>query len=170
MTYGADCRTPCRVFLSSSCKNRHLPLQRFSFSRTNSGELRSNRTFTRKPSRPRTSNLCSGSVFVQHCVILVTIARLKRTYSAKIPRLGVPKRQPLASSHIKLCYYIIFFCVFQALFSMAFCLYCTFFRCNWCLFRLCTPRFGFQCASIARIFHLLGFSCWNLQYIHNYIV
>ena len=56
------------------------------------------------------------------------------------------------------------------LFSMAFCLYCTFFRCNWCLFRLCTPRFGFQYASIARIFHLLGFSCWNLQYIHNYIV
>ena len=36
---------------------------------------------------------------------MVTIARLKRTYSAKTTHSGVPEWQPLASSHIKLDYY-----------------------------------------------------------------
>ena len=54
--------------------------------------------------------------FTTYCCGIVTIARLKRTYSAKITQSGVPDWQPLASSHIKLNHFITFIQIMQHFF------------------------------------------------------
>ena len=80
---------------------------------------------------------------ISHATVVAvcfTIARLKRTYSAKITHSGVPEWQPLASSHIKLDNYTTIRTIMQHFFinisveksrnfKRHFCALCTICRC-----------------------------------------